>query len=144
MNKMFLSNKMLMSMILLDIAIFAVVWFIFTKIRDRKRPKDDKGYDPFYFEGENLVLNNPMRKWSCEISNIECVKFSYKKVKFGIYDGLGEIVRLDGEPSQKFLFTGSVYSRKPQTFTNKEEITKSIEVCKKILAEKNIPCIIEE
>lgn len=143
MEKMFFSNKMLGGMILLDVVIFAIIWLVFIKIRNRKRPKDDKGYDPFYFEGENFVLNNPVRKWSCEISDIECVKFTYKKVKFGIYDGIGEIVR-KSEGSQKFLFTGSVYSRKPQTFTNKEEILKSIEVCKNILSEKNIPCVVEE
>lgn len=137
-------NKTVLSIIALDVAILGIASFIFIKIRDRKRPKDDKGYDPFYFEGENLVLNNPVRKWSCEISDIECVKFSFKKVKFGIYDGFGEIVRKSEEPSQKFLFSGSVYARKPKTFSSKEDIAKSIEVCKNILSEKNIPCIIEE
>ena len=62
-----MSGKMMFAMILVDIVIFALVWFIFTKIRDRKRPKDDKGYDPFYFEDESLVLNNPLEngvvKW---------------------------------------------------------------------------------
>ena len=139
-----MSGKMMFAMILVDIVIFSLVWFIFTKIRDRKRPKDDKGYDPFYFEDESLVLNNPVRKWSCEVADIECVKFTYRKAKFGIYDGIGEIVRKSEEPSQKFLFTGSVYSRKPQTFTKKDDITKAIEVCKRILAEKNIPCVVED
>lgn len=133
-------NKLTIGIILLDIIILGGVGFIYFKIKNKNKTLDSKNFDVFYFEDDNFCLNSPVKKWSCKKDDIDYIKFSCKEVKFKNYRGFGEIYRKDTDIVQKFMFDGSVYSKKVKLITSEKDIKNAIEFCKKVLIENNIKC----
>lgn len=139
-----LGDGITMVMILFFICIICILSIIFYKA---KSLVTDHGFFPFYIQDETLIVNTFCSR-QYPLSEISHVIIGFSRAlgqySIGSKSGYFRIVKTDGDKSAKFLFDGSVYTKRLEWFSSTGEIKKSIELVETELTSLGIRCVMIE